>query len=453
MSVGNLEEKKALILEEKRALIFGRKGVGKITFVDGLAITQSDQGIDFILPSDIKKISEDIFKTYTISSYHLGKIVNLTIDELVIPDLSVEETKIDFFDTLSENEFNYDIIFYMIDGSNNRLNNYIHLFIRKLIVYFGESILSNFVILQSKSNMIRKTLNLNIPELNEISNSEMKEFANEFKDMDESEIDLQLDDRDNKIKLVREKIKEKINEIYNFYNERCTVRKNQIMEEITNIVKYVRSYLDDENEEKKQSINKYTKYITYLEVGLINLNMNRYYVTNLPDYRFYNSLNYLCKKFFVSYEGDTKCNWVLKLKQKISNITRQPINFNQLRTMRKEIKKIEKESERDLRLLKLAIENAEQKIKQKIRRQDIVKFTKYCKSWIPYMAHATSVTNNNKSSYLEYLKNPENSFNMIDNALSNIIQTYSSEKEDELEIFLSLIIQEHARLKIYEGIK
>ena len=69
------------------------------------------------------------------------------------------------------------------------------------------------------------------------------------------------------------------------------------------------------------------------------------------------------------------------------------------------------------------------------------------------MAHATSVTNNNKSSYLEYLKNPENSFNMIDNALSNIIQTYSSEKEDELEIFLSLIIQEHARLKIYEGIK
>ena len=51
------------------------------------------------------------------------------------------------------------------------------------------------------------------------------------------------------------------------------------------------------------------------------------------------------------------------------------------------------------------------------------------------MAHATSVTNNNKSSYLEYLKNPENSFNMIDNALSNIIQTYSSEKEDELKYF------------------
>ena len=297
--------------------------------------------------------------------------------------MSDEETKIDFFDTLSENEFNYDIIFYMIDGSNNRLNNYINLFIRKLIVYFGESILSNFVILQSKSNMIRKTLNLNIPELNEISDNEMKEFTNEFKDMDENEIDLQLDDRDNKIKLVREKIKEKINEIYNFYNKRCSVRKNQIMEEITNIVKYVRSYLDDENEETKQSINKYTKYITYL-VGSINLNMNRYYVTNLPDYRFYNSFNYLCKKFFVSYEGDTKCNWVLKLKQKISNITRQPINFNQLRTMRKEIKKKEKESERDLRLLKLAIENAEQKIKQKIRRQDIVKFTKYCKSWIPY---------------------------------------------------------------------
>lgn len=166
MSVGNFVE--------KRALILGREGVGKITFLDSLAITQIDQGIDFILPSDIKKISKDIFNTYTFSSHHLDKKVNLTIDELVIPDLSDEETKIDFFDTLSENEFNYDIIFYMIDGSNNRLNNYIHLFIRKLIVYFGESILSNFVILQSKSNMIRKTLNLNIPELNEISNSEMK---------------------------------------------------------------------------------------------------------------------------------------------------------------------------------------------------------------------------------------------------------------------------------------
>ena len=448
MSVGNIQD--------KRILILGREGVGKTNFLDTLALNQSKYGIDFVLPSVINNtIPENDEGTKESYDYEFlcgysNKKVNLIANEMRIPDLSNEETKIDFFDTLSENENEYDLIFFMIDVSNNRLNNYIRLFMTKLIIYYGESILSNFVILFSKSNMIKRNIRSDIPELNDITEDEMKQFNDQYKDMKESEIDIKL--KDKKFKLIRDKIKCCFEEIFEFFKERCNIRKNQICQKLKESILYYRSFLDDENEEKKQSIRKNLKNISYIQIGTINLNVkNELSITNLPDYRFYSNINYLANKFFVSKKSST--DWIHTLEQKICSNSIRTINFNRLRTIKKENKKKEIKNEKDLKLLKLAISKAEKKIKMRVRDQDIAKFGQFIKNWLPYAQAICRSSRENDNSYLDWLKQPENCISLIDRALGDMIETYTPQDKDELSIYLKLIIEEHAKLKIEEGIK
>ena len=165
----------------KKVIVLGKKGVGKTKLLDSLLYLSSAKfGLEGLeLASDIEKtIPTSITGKKNRYDYNIllsdsKNNVNLIINEVTIPDFS-NETKESFFDYLSEDNTDYDYILYMLDGSKSRLDIHIKTFIRRLIINYGEEILKNLVILQSKSNMIRCNYHYTFSELNLITPSDLK---------------------------------------------------------------------------------------------------------------------------------------------------------------------------------------------------------------------------------------------------------------------------------------
>ena len=153
---------------KKNIILLGTNNTGKSDFLDSLYYMESsyfkpqvqlpstrDQGTNLYG----KKFNQEfnIIIPFTDREYNSIELNILKYSSIDFGDDDSFELIDNFLDSLSEEETEFHGILYFTNGSSPRFLKHDQIFLERLIIHFGESILKSLIIVQSFSNLIVPT--------------------------------------------------------------------------------------------------------------------------------------------------------------------------------------------------------------------------------------------------------------------------------------------------------
>ena len=296
---------------KRTVLLLGTPLSGKTSILDSLTILQAARFEDKKLSLPSKRgVSKNILGEKKKEIFNINIFVEendvdiLEVKFIKMPSINLNyidhNSKIknkydqihEYFQFLSEEDINLNTILYVYDGSQPRIAKDDKIILQELVTYYGESILSNLIIVQSKSNIIKPL-----------------DYEQDYEDSEDCTRQLNA----------------KIENLNSFYQKRFIVKRKlfcQIIEDVLtdisdNQIKSqstknkIREMKQNINRPEKKSIINIMREISYLDFGKIYL-MERnkkeleLKISNLPNYP--TELTFFCKQCNIDYI--TNIDWL-----------------------------------------------------------------------------------------------------------------------------------------------